>query len=796
MTTAERRCELCDLPADDVRDDAGHAFCCEGCRHVFETLDAVDQVDADDVREQAEADDAPDIPEEHEATFLEVDGMYCTSCEAFIEAAATDLDGVSAASASYVTETVRIDHDPAIETSALREALSGLGYTAYPREDAMSRRAADNWAFARLAIGVLVGMMVMLQYVLILYPTFFDGLFYDDRTAQFLADMLAASGARYFFIALGVMTTIVLFVTGKPILRGAYVSIRTRTPNMDLLVALAAVSAYVFSWITVATGGIHVYFDVTVAIIVIVTVGNHHESAVKREATDRLADLTSIQVDRARRVTDGEHEDVAVSELGEGDRVLVRAGERIPVDGRIVEGEGAADEAVVTGEALPVHKTPGDRVIGGAVITDGAVVVAVDANPTSSLDRIANLVWDLQSTSGGIQRLADKLATVFVPLVLVVALVVAVAYLGLGTSIGAALLVGLTVLIVSCPCALGLATPLAIASGVREALDRNIVIFDETVFERLRGADTVIFDKTGTLTTGDFTVRDAEAPAGLLGEAAALESRSSHPVARAIADAFEVATDGGTVEKEPAIDAFESRAHGVVGTVAGTRIAVGHPDLFAELGWPVPEHVEATVEAIRKAGDLPIVVGRAGRAEGAVAVGDTPRDGWEETVEELARRGMSVVVLTGDDRRRAAPFRDHPSIAEVFAGVPPEAKAETVARLAAEGRTVMVGDGTNDAPALARSDLGISMGGGTAMAVDAADIAIVDDDLRSVGTVFDLASAAGRRVKENIGWAFCYNAIAIPVAIAGLLNPLFAAGAMATSSVLVVTNSSRSLLAD
>jgi len=434
---------------------------------------------------------------------------------------------------------VRIDHDPdAVSTDDLSEAVSGLGYSAYDRDDAFSRRQADNMATARLAVGVLVGMAVMLQYIVIIYPTYFAFPFYNERTLEYLNQAMASSSGTYFFIVIAVLTTVVLFITGKPILRGAYVSAKTRSPNMDLLVvAIAAVSAYAYSTLAVIfVDSPSIYYDVTVAIIVIVTVGNHYEDSIKKRATELLSDLTAVQVDSARRLVGGgesdgkgsadsenagETEEVAIDDLASGDRLLVRAGERIPVDGEAVAGDAAVDESVITGESMPVRKTPGDAVVGGSVVADGSLTVEVGPDATSSLDRVAELVWDLQSGNHGVQKLADRLATIFVPVVLAVALLAAGANLALGNGVTEAMLVGLTVLIVSCPCALGLATPLAVAAGIRDALERSIVIFDDTVFERLRGADTVVFDKTGTLTTGEMRVVAADLDDGLLRLAAA-----------------------------------------------------------------------------------------------------------------------------------------------------------------------------------------------------------------------------------------------------------------------------------
>ncbi|WIV66156.1 heavy metal translocating P-type ATPase [Natrialbaceae archaeon AArc-T1-2] len=806
-------CTLCELPlsARAVENDDGDRFCCTGCREVYDTLAERDGVDADDVSLE-EASDAleetgVERPDGCETTFLRVDGMHCPSCEVFIESAA-DGDGVAQAQASYITDTVRVDHDPdEVDEADLLEELSGLGYRAYHRDDPLAEQRSENRTLGRIIAGILFGMVVMFQYLTVIYPTYFGGLFYDERTAQFLSESLASPSGNYYFLVIAVPTTLVLLITGGPILKGAYVSLRTRSPNMDLLISIAALSAYAYSIVVILVGGTHIYFDVSVAIVVVVTVGNYYKSTVKREAMERLSDLTASRVEEARLYApDGSTETVDVDDLAAGDEVLVRDGERIPVDGVVADGEATVDEAVVTGESLPVSKQPDDEVIGGAVVQDGSLVVAVGEDAGSSLERITDLVWNLQSSNHGIQQLADKLATIFVPLVLTLATVVTLLYLLLGGDVGTALLVGLTVLIVSCPCSVGLATPLAIASGVRESLERGIVVFDETVFERLREVDTVILDKTGTITTGEMTVADASGPTALFEQAALLERRSSHPIATAIAAEFagndDARADGGVINSatddeddtsDRRVSEFRSHANGVGGVVDGTEVLVGHPDLFDERGWTLPDEIVVDVDENRGFGRIPVVVGRDGTAEGVVVVGDEPREGWSEAIDRFADRNLEVVLLTGDDQRAAAFFEDHPGVDHVFADVPPEGKAETVARFGATGGTVMVGDGTNDAPALARADLGIAMGSGTALAADAADVAIVDDDLETIETIFELSEAAGRRVKQNIGWAFFYNGVAIPLAITGLLNPLFAAIAMVSSSLLVVANSSREL---
>jgi Cu2+-exporting ATPase len=798
-------CTLCDLPLAEtaVESDDGEQFCCRGCLHVHQQLETDDDRDVEEGVEALETDER-EIPDEYETTFLRVDGMHCATCETFIEARASERSDVAAVDASYITDTTRVHHDPETTESQLCDELSGLGYRAYAKDDPKGKRQSEDQVTTRLIVGVVFGMMVMMHYFTIIYPTYFSD-YFPGRYAQFLTDTLAGTSAGYFYLVLGAMTTLILLFTGGPILKGAYVSLRTGQPNMDLLVATAAVAAWVYSTLAIFVGSSppHLYYDVTIAVVLVVTAGSYYENQIKRRATDRLADLTESTVDTARRYDpDGSGEEVPIEQLTEGERVLVREGERVPVDGTVSEGEGTVDEAVVTGESRPVPKRPGETVVGGATLQEGSLVVDVGPGAQSSVSRITDMVWNLQSATHGIQQLADRLATVFVPLVLALSAVVAVANLALGTSVSTTLLLALTVLIVSCPCALGLATPLAIASSVREALERGIVVFDETIFERLRDVDTVVFDKTGTLTTGEMRVLEQTGDRDLFERAALLEARTAHPIAGAIAGEYagDPATDGGVRASAPAeepgqrVTEFESHATGVEGVVDGDRLLVGNLDLFDRRDWTVPERLRERATAASEAGTVPVLVGTGGQAAGLAVVGDTPREEWTEALGAFDDRDVEVVVLTGDESAAAGRFEAHDSVDQVFAGVPPEAKAETVARLGGAGTTVMVGDGTNDAPALARADLGIALGSGTALAVDAADIAIVTDDLTSLETVFELATAANRRVKQNIGWAFVYNGVALPLAVAGLINPLFAALAMGASSLLVVSNSARSLL--
>ncbi len=786
--TESSACTLCELPTptDPITDsDVEGEFCCRGCLDVHRALETVDDADAASVRDRLES-ESPSLDDlEGEDAFLAVEGMHCSTCEAFLESRATDTEGVRGAEASYATDTLRLVYDPdALEAERLPEVVSGYGYEARDRGEGRNEEPRDAALVKFLIGGGMFGMMVMIWYAVFLYPTYFG--------YEALADFGSYDG-YYVAVNIWLMTTFVLFYTGLPILRGAYVSLRAGMPNMDLLVSLAALGAYAYSTLAMGLGRTDLYFDVSVAVVLVVTAGSYYEGRIKRRAAGLLSDLTESQVDEARRAdTD---ETVPLSAVEPGERLLVRPGERVPLDGTVREGRAAVDESLVTGESLPVEKAAGDPLRGGTVVTDAPLVLEVGENAESTHDRLVSMLWSIQSSRPGVQRLADKLATIFVPLVVALATVATVLLLATGSALSTAFLVGLTVVIVSCPCALGLATPLAIASGVQHAARRGIVVAAETIFEEAPEIDVVVLDKTGTLTEGSMSVDAVHTVDGadadeLRQRAAAVEALSEHPIGAAVVDAVE--SDEGLEVVTADADGFERHPRGVSARVDGDRVVVGHPDCCRELGESIPSELEFRIDSIRESGAVPVVVAWNGRSRGVIAVGDAPRAEWQEAVATLAD-GREVVVLTGDEGAAADRFRDVAGVDEVFAGVPPEAKAETVRRLRSRGRVAMVGDGSNDAPALAAADVGIALGSGTELATDAADAIIVGDDLELVAETFDVAAATNRRIRQNLGWAFVYNAVAIPLAIAGLLNPLFAAVAMATSSLLVVLNSARSL---
>ena len=804
------RCSLCDLetPTPPVADDGVEgAFCCRGCLEVARTLDDADSVD--EVRSATTGTPEREIPDDATEAYLAVDGMHCTTCEAFLGLRGDDVDGVYALEANYAMETARVVYDPeTIATAELPDALSSHGYAVRFRDEdggtGRSARKRQRDTVQRLVVGGFFSMLVMPWYFFYLYPSYIG-----IETGLLAVDTTTPLTLYLPLVVIAIFASVVLFYTGYPVLRGAWVSVRTRQPNMDLLISVAALSAYGYSTVALATGSTHLYYDVSVAVIMVVTFGRYYEGRIRSRASDALASVTAARTEEATRLTDDGRETVPIEELVPGDRLVVAPGERVPVDGTVVEGTADVDESVLTGESLPVTKRPGDTVVGGSVVEDNALVVAID-DTESTADHIATALWEIQSHSPAAQRLADAIATVFVPAVLVLGAAVTLWTLLTGATVAEAILAGLTVLVVSCPCAMGLATPLAVSGGLRDALKRRIVVTNESVFEVAPDADTIVFDKTGTLTAGEMRVTDVSGDEETLRLAAAVERFASHPVADAILDAAVrdestvetgAVADGGTVEQRvaandsdrlpEATDFTRHPGEGVSATVGSHRVVAGTPALIEERVGEIPKRVAARIKTIEQQGGLPVVVGWDGRARGAITVADEERSGWKSAVETFEDR--RIVILTGDAEAGAERFREHPAVDTVFAGVPPDGKVETVRRLATEGTTVMVGDGTNDAPALAAADLGIAMGDGTARAIDAADVVVSDNDLTALEDVFDLASGTRRRIRENILWAFLYNAVAVPLAVLGLINPLFAAVAMSASSIIVVTNSRRSV---
>lgn len=782
-------CTLCELAVEEqpiTAPDVEGEFCCRGCLEVARLVGDNEETDLSisAIRERA-TNENPElsVPDGAETAYLSVDGMHCQTCEGFIELLAEEEDGVHEARASYATEMLRVVYDPdETDRDALAEAVSRLGYRASgPDEDDDSLRSRVEFDKYRAVLAAVVMMPVLIPYILFIYPVYL-GIYPESFLYGTTIEAMV-------FGPLAVWSTLILIGLGYPIFRGAYVSLRVGRPNMDVLIAIAVLAAYGYSMATFLAGGRDPYFDVAVMVLGVVTIGNHVESRVKRAALGNRTELTDSRASEARRMVGDTTETIDIDACEPGDRLLVKPGERIPVDGTIAEGTAAIDEALVTGESVPQRKSTGDEVLGGSVLTDSAIVVEVGPDATSTIDRLVELLWSVKSSDSGVQRLVNRFAVVFVPLVVTLAVLTTVGWLALGNAPSAALLAGVSVLVISCPCSLGIATPLALAAATRDAADNRMLVLNETVLERVDDSDIVVFDKTGTLTTGKMELADVvgDDEDEVLAMAAAVERRSSHPIAAAI-DAAAPPTTRSVAE-------FARADRTVSALVDDTRVVVGHPDSFGA-EWTTPRAIENAVLEAYESGTHPTAVAWDGEVRGLVTVRDTPREGWAEVVSDLAAADREIVVLTGDDERMTGMFASHPDVDQVFSGVRPESKGAIVRGLCERGTTTMVGDGTNDAPALASADLGVAVASGTEIAIEAADAVVMDDRLEAVPELFSLAGATRGRIKQNLVWAGAYNAVAIPLAITGLITPLLAALMMAISSLIVVYNSKRRLIDD
>ena len=587
-----------------------------------------------------------------------------------------------------------------------------------------------------------------------------------------------------------VLATGVMLVSGTRFLREAFAAVRGGGANMAVLVSLGTSVAYVYSLVLVIGGDVHahLHFEAAAVVLTLIMLGKYLEARARRGTSAALSALHKLQPREAELIgADGAARMVAAETLKPGDRVLVRPGGRMPCDGKVARGHSAIDESLVTGESLPVDKEPGDAVITGTVNGEAALEVEVTAvGPDTRLARMTRLVEEAQTGQAPIQRLVDRISAIFVPVILVVA---ALTFLGWWLVAGdatAGMVAAVAVLVIACPCALGLATPTALVAGTGAAARAGILIRDIETLERAEEIGAIAFDKTGTLTIGKPEVVAAEGDDATLALAAAIEARSEHPLARAL---VEKATATGAA-LPAAADVRAIRGKGLSGTVDGRTVSVGNRRLAEEAGIAGGE-VDAMVSRLGEAGTVAFIVVD-GRLAGAVRFADTARPEAAETVAELKRRGLSPVMLTGDNEAAAAAVGTALGFTDIRAGLLPEEKVEAVRKLAAEQGekgVAFVGDGLNDGPALAAARLGIAMSSGADVAREAAAITLMRTDLRLVPAALDIARKTRRTIAQNLGWAFVYNVIGIPLAAFGVLSPAFAGAAMAFSSVSVVTNS-------
>jgi heavy metal translocating P-type ATPase len=710
---------------------------------------------------------------------FDIEGMHCASCSSRVEEALRKQPGVRQASVNLALARARVAMAPeaAPEAGAIEEAVRRLGYGIERR----APRALAESPVARQEREVAVQRRRALAAGILSAPVLLLG-------------MSGAGGAPGLLVQ-AALTTVVEFFFGFEFHRSAIQRARRLGANMDTLVSLGTLAAYLYSLAALAIGEA-VFFDTAAVIITLILTGRFLESRARGRASQAVTRLLELGEKQARLLREGEEIAVPAEQLLPGDRLVVRPGEKIPTDGVIVEGRTSVDESMLTGESLPVDKGPGDGVFGATLNQEGRVVVeATRVGDETALARIAKLVEEAQSGKAPVQKLVDRVAGVFVPIVLAIGAATFAGWLLAGAEAASALRSAVAVLIIACPCALGLATPAAILVGTGRGAELGVLFKGSDAFESARAIDLVVFDKTGTLTHGQMTLTDVVAdPTGgldeseLLARVAALESASEHPVGRAVAEA---ARSRGI--PLPPVEDFESLpGRGVRGRVGGEEVLVGRGSLIRELGFEIPAAVLAKLEELEREGKTAFLAACGGRVRGVLAVADTARDSAGSALRALEAMGIETLMMSGDNRRTAEAIASRLGIAQVVAEVLPDEKARRVAALRGEKKRVaFVGDGVNDAPALSEADLGIAVGSGTDIAIEAGDVVLMNPDPRLVVTALRLARRTYRTIAQNLLWAFGYNAAAIPLAVAGLLDPMIAAAAMSLSSVSVLTNSLR-----
>ena len=591
------------------------------------------------------------------------------------------------------------------------------------------------------------------------------------------------------------LATPVVFWSGWPFHRAAVLNARHLVATMDTLISVGTLAAW--GWSTVAlVAGVNedTYFETAAVITALILLGRYFEARAKRRSGEAIRKLLELGAKEARVLRDGEEVLVAVEQLRVGDLFVVRPGEKVATDGVVESGESAVDASMLTGESVPVEVSAGDEVAGATVNVSGRLVVrATKVGADTALAQIARMVAQAQSGKADVQRLADRVSGVFVPIVIGLSLLTLAGWLAVGGSAAAAFTAAVAVVIIACPCALGLATPTALMVGTGRGAQLGILIKGPEILEQTRQITTIVLDKTGTITEGRMEVTavlaaDGAAEDELLRLAAGAEDASEHPIAQAIAERGRERF--GVL---PAVERFSNRAGlGVQARVDGHDVLVGRPAFLAEWGIELPSELTAAAAQLEDTGATVVAVAADGAACGLLAVADRIKPTSQPAISELKQLGLQPVLLTGDNERAAATVAQQVGIERVLAGVLPDGKAEEIRRLQEGGEVVaMVGDGVNDAPALAQADLGLAIGTGTDVAIEASDLTLVSGDLRAACDAIRLARRTLATIKGNLFWAFAYNIAAIPLAIAGLLNPIIAAAAMSFSSVFVVTNSLR-----
>ena len=734
-----------------------------------------------------------------------VTGMSCAACSARVEKAVAALEGVSQCSVSLLTNSMAVSGEAedkliiaAVEKAGYGASLKGAAAPADTGDDALKDRETP---VLRQRLVASLGFLAVLMYI-----SMGHGMWGWPLPAFLSEDHVA------FGISQLILSAIVMVINQKFFISG-FKGLMNRAPNMDTLVALGSAAAFVYStWVLFDMSNAQVrgdmaavmahmhdfYFESAAMILSLITVGKMLEARSKGKTTDALRGLMNMAPKTATVVIDGQEQTVPVAQVKKGDVFVVRPGESIPVDGVILEGNSALDEAALTGESIPVDKAPGDTVSAATINQVGFIrCQATRVGEDTTLSQIIRMVSEAAATKAPIAKVADKVSGVFVPTVIVIALVTSTLWLLLGHSLGYAIGRGISVLVISCPCALGLATPVAIMVGGGLGARHGILFKTAAALEATGRTDIIALDKTGTITAGTPSVTDVIAAEGvseseLLALAAALESRSEHPLAKAV---MLYTGEKGIVPEK--VENFEALpGNGVEATLAGVKAFAGSLK-FVRSRLEIDSSLHLRAETLAEEGKTPLFFAAGDRLLGLVAVADVIKPDSPQAVKELKDMGIRVVMLTGDNERTAKAIGAQAGVDEVVAGVLPDGKESVIRRLSNQGKVAMVGDGINDAPALTRADIGIAIGAGADIAVDAADVVLMHGSLRDAAAAIRLSRASLRNIHENLFWAFFYNSVGIPVAAGALvhwgitLNPMLAAAAMSLSSFCVVTNALR-----
>lgn len=728
---------------------------------------------------------------------ISVGGMTCASCVQTVEKALMSLDGINEASVNLATEKVRVLYDPSIVTlSAMKKAIRAAGY------EVIEAETIDIERMERERLMVRQKRMLIFSLVFSI-PTFVLSMMFEFTA---LGDI--AFVEEYGIYVLFLLATPVQFIAGSQFYVGTYKALRNRTATMDTLIATGTSAAYFYSAaVTFFPGAVafpNVYYDTSALIITLILLGKYLEARAKGRTSEAIRKLIGLQARTALVIKDGKEVEIPVDDLEVGDVFMVRPGDKIPTDGRVVQGNSSVDESMLTGESIPVEKGEGDDVVGATINQNGLLkVTATRVGKDTALAQIIRLVEEAQGTKAPIQRVADRVAAYFVPSVILIAVVSFLVWYFWSYDLFLieiprfvfSLTIFITVLVIACPCALGLATPTAIMVGTGKGAENGILIKSSEALEVAGRIDTIVFDKTGTITEGKPVVTDI-VPLGideveLVQVAGAVEKGSGHVLGEAV---LRKADDFGL--NLPDVSEFINLpGRGVKANVGEREVLLGNRRLMKEFSVPLGS-TENEVQRLEDEGRTVMIVAVDGEPKGVLGVADVVKDGSMEAVSELGKMGIKVIMLTGDNWRTARAIADSVGINDILAEVFPQDKAGEVARLQKEGHIVaMVGDGINDAPALAQANIGIAIGSGTDVAVETGDIVLIGDDLRDVVAAIQLSNRTMIKIKQNLFWAFAYNSAGIPIAagilypfLGILLSPVIAAAAMAMSSVSVVSN--------